>query len=197
MKSQVIRIQYAENETGSAELLEGRLARITECPLFTETLFRNSIVRLTHRPDEFNTIPAVVEVIWTPFPKRGDLFYRDKAEFMVLRGLFAQLHAECLVVVECQPDRVGLLAVGHHEGLNPRAVAEAIGMPQQQYMDSLNEGPDQAQGATVKDDQSAAGTPQQPVAEPPPPEPSEQSALKPTGQEPGNGGEEVTPVPPD
>ena len=52
MSKQIVKIHYQDRETGPAEVLKGRVARIVDSPVLNLDLCRNSIVLLDRKPSD-------------------------------------------------------------------------------------------------------------------------------------------------
>jgi hypothetical protein len=127
MSNRQIKIRYSDDEAGPAELLGGgKLARILDFPLLNDELWKDDIVKLTQ--EEY---PSVEEIVFQGFPCRSHVRYQGKDAEGILMSIFRLLFCECFPiwpVSEEKPD--GVLAVAHDDGTDPVALAEAIGIPQ-------------------------------------------------------------------
>jgi hypothetical protein len=126
----IIHIHYALDETGPAELLGQRLARILDAPLLTDELFQGDIVRLDRTLGDGDGYPRISKVVHTRFPARTYLAFDNDAEFFTLNPILAILGAECHLILPADNDTPGTMIVGDQEDLDPVALANAIGMSQ-------------------------------------------------------------------
>jgi hypothetical protein len=74
-------------------------------------------------------------VLWSPFPQKTYLRCPNIDDFVLLKRVFAQLETECVHLVFSEENEFGILIVGHHEDLDPVALAELLGVPQDEEND--------------------------------------------------------------
>src|SRR5271166_6584467 len=125
MADEMIKIYYAPEETGPAQLLGGRLARIVDPAVFGN-LWQDDIVLLTHDPEEDEGFPAIEEVVWSRYPVRSNFTFKTDEETQgaveaILPPLLRFLKADCFI------PSPGRLCVAHH-GVDVALLAEAIGL---------------------------------------------------------------------
>lgn len=131
MARNTIKIWYAHDETGPAELIGDRLARIVHPPLLADNIFPNDIVRLSHNPeDDDDGHPRIVEVVYSRYPFRANLEFDNPGQAVLLHTLFTVLGAEAHVVLPARDHEPGTMLVGHPAVLDPVALAVAVGIPQ-------------------------------------------------------------------
>ena len=130
MTMKTIKIYYNDDETGPAQLLSKRLARIIDTPVLGD-LCRNCIVRLDGDPDDTERIPGIAEVLYSPYPCRSWVYFQDDDQaaplLLIIMGV---LGADAEVVAPPKDGKRGIIAVSHDEPLDPVLLARAIGMPQ-------------------------------------------------------------------
>lgn len=125
-----VKIWYADDETGPAEILGGNMARVVDAPLLTLDIWQNDIVRLAREPSSGNGYPRIVEVVHTRHPERTYLEFHSEAECHTLRAILALLDAECRVILPPDGDKPGEMSVAHQGDIDPVALAQAIGIAQ-------------------------------------------------------------------
>jgi hypothetical protein len=130
MTAKEVKIHYADDETGPAEVLSGRVARITDTPLFNLELCRDSIVLLDRAPSNDNAIPRIKKVLHNPYPCRTPVSIYHEEEASVLMDVFRMLGADSQIVIQPTNEKPGILLVSHPEHLNPPLLAEATGIEQ-------------------------------------------------------------------
>src|SRR5262249_38009091 len=69
--SEVITIYYHHDESGPAELLEGRIARIIDMPLMNEEIFEDDIVQLDRDPEDLDGYARISKVLFSRYPVRS------------------------------------------------------------------------------------------------------------------------------
>ena len=122
----VIKIFYAPDETGPAEMLGERLARIVDVPILTDAFWRDDIVRLKEQEGE--GYPTIAEVVFTRHEQRTRLkFFGGQYVGVLLMNLFSLLQTDCAVIVLPKEEGPGILSVAHPAGLKPAAVLKLIG----------------------------------------------------------------------
>jgi hypothetical protein len=126
--NETIRIHYAPNEIGHAELLGDKLARIVDVPVFTNRFWRDDIVRLTHLPNDDVPIPGIEEVVFTRHERRSIVTFDDDFAANKLMDIFALLGAEAAVILPAKEDKFGHISVAHAEALDVGAVARISGL---------------------------------------------------------------------
>lgn len=127
----IIRIYYEPQETGPAELLGNRLARIVDPPLLTDEFFQGDIVLLDRDADDTERgYPWIEEIVVRRHAERTCLSYSNEIEFYSLSAVFAILGAECRSLLPPGEDRPGTMIVGHASQIDPVALAEAVGITQ-------------------------------------------------------------------
>jgi hypothetical protein len=126
----IIKIYYAPDETGPAQLLGKRHARIIDVPLLNDELLQDDIVRLDRHPDDPGGYPRIEKVVFTRFPERSQVSLGNTEEAMTLRAILSILDAECYVILPPRQGELGVMVVGHYEDLDPVALANAIGIKQ-------------------------------------------------------------------
>jgi hypothetical protein len=72
-----IKIYYNSRETGWAQVLHGRVARIDNTPFLSPKLCRNAIVLLDQDPKYKEGFPKIAKVLYSPYPKRTFLSFED------------------------------------------------------------------------------------------------------------------------
>jgi hypothetical protein len=128
----VVKIYYASNETGPAQYLGHRLARITASPLFHPLLCRNAIVQLDRRPEFGDDFPAIQKVIHSPYPSRMAVRFKEHKDGDYLTGLFRFLGCDADVVIPPSKKGAGVMMVSCPEHIHPQDLATALGIPQPQ-----------------------------------------------------------------
>src|ERR1700722_3618421 len=122
-----LRIYYAPDETGPAELLGEKLARIIEVPIGTQDFWRGDIVRLTHLPGDETGAPKVAEVVATRHDQRSHVLYHGSDRIAsTLMTLFSILEADSAVIASPDKEMPGLLSVAHDSWLDPVAVVKLL-----------------------------------------------------------------------
>jgi hypothetical protein len=134
-ETNVITVQYNEDETGPAELISRTVARVVSTPIFGD-LCRGSIVQLDRDAGKHEGIPQIVEVLYCPYPRRTWLRYGQEAELITLVHILRALGADSEAVFPPKGDQPGLLVVSHPEFVDPVLLAEAIGIQQPQEEDA-------------------------------------------------------------
>lgn len=128
--NKLIKIFYNPHETGPAELLGRRLARIINVPLLDDELLPGDVVRLDRGPRDLDGYPRIAKIVSRRFPARTSLWFDDPGEAMTLHAVLALLGAECHVIHQPHQGRPGEMVVGHHADLDPVALADAVGIEQ-------------------------------------------------------------------
>lgn len=146
MARKIISIWYAEDESGPAELLEGRLARIVDPVILGEGLWQNDIVRLTFSPEEKDGRPRIAEVVWSPFAKTSMLQFHHLEEAWLLRNILAMVGGDSRIVTEPKEERRGLMLVAHPEFVEPDLLADSLGIPQFEEEAAQEESSESADG---------------------------------------------------
>lgn len=123
-------IWYAGGESGPAELLRGRLARIVDTPFFADGLWRNDIVLLTHLPGEGRGYPRIARIVHQQYDATTLVSFRDPGQCWRLCSLLAVTGADTAVVAVPRGGKPGLLAVAYDTPLDPELLAEAVGIRQ-------------------------------------------------------------------
>jgi hypothetical protein len=131
MPTRVIKVRYNADETGPAELISRRVARIIDAPLLGEVC-RDTIVRLDRDPRTDEGVPEIQEVLYSPFCCQSWVQFREAGEAITLAHVLRALGADCHAALPPHDDEPGHLVVWHHDCLNPQLLAEAIGIPQPQ-----------------------------------------------------------------
>ena len=126
-----ITIWYASDESGPAELLGGRLARIVSVPLLAENLWRDDIVLLTHRPGDGEGWPRIARVVHQRYDGVCAVEFYEPGQAEVLSALLSFLGADTAVIAGPADQEPGRLAVAYDWPLNPAQLAEAIGVAQE------------------------------------------------------------------
>jgi hypothetical protein len=129
MSDEIIAIHYCQDEVGPAQKLPGRLARVAKTPEVAPDFCRNAIVRLDRDPGEGKGLLWIAEVVYNPFPRRTFLSFNDPGQGQLLVKLFASLGADAEVVFNPR-EGCSIVAVSHAEGLDPVALANALGIAQ-------------------------------------------------------------------
>jgi hypothetical protein len=157
MSDQRITIEYEAQESGPADLLGARLARIVEPALFGD-VWRDDIVALTHLPGEAEGLPRIEQVLWSRHPYRTDLTYPPScdAALSVFRFLLKGLGADFMIPISAANEKGGMLVVAHDEGLDAVKLAEAIGLPVKELVSTAanldeEEGGEGTQGGDLLD----------------------------------------------
>lgn len=128
--NRIIKIHYAYDETGPAEVLSKRLVRIIDPPLLTDEFFRDDIVHLDRDVDDYDGIPHIEHVVYKRHPERSFLAFNKSTEYHLLHSIFAILGCESLPLLPPGEDQQGMMIVGHQPHVDPVALAEAIGIKQ-------------------------------------------------------------------
>lgn len=144
-----IKVHYAADETGSAELLGGRVARIVATPVFGD-LCRNAIVHLDRDPSAAKGIPAIAEVLYSPYPYRSNLSFANEVELVILLNILAIVGADAQAIYMPRDDEPGLMLVSHQDFLDPKLLAVAIGIDQPDEEDCEDDQEDDAVSAAAK-----------------------------------------------
>jgi hypothetical protein len=132
-RGRVVRIRYAEDETGPAELLGEGLARIIDVPLLTDRFWRDDVVRLRQDPD--GGLPRVAGVAFTRFERRSMVqFFGGEGAGALLLSLFSLLGFDSAVIVLPADERPGWISVAHAAGFRPAAVVKLIGADKPECM---------------------------------------------------------------
>src|SRR5262245_17037863 len=97
MNVQTSKIFYCPDETGPAQLLGDRLARIVDPPLLAD-FSRDAIVRLSHNPVEGDKPPSITEVVWTPYDCLSRLHFDAELEADTLNAIFRLLGLDSWVL---------------------------------------------------------------------------------------------------
>jgi len=122
---------YAEDESGPAEILGERLARILSLPLFNDELFLGDIVRLDRDPRGNNGWPRIVEIVHPNYPLYTRLSFGNKDDYYLLWSILSCLGVESKDLSLVKGDSSGCMMVRHDEDIDPIALANAIGIPQE------------------------------------------------------------------
>jgi hypothetical protein len=124
----LIKIYYAESETGPAEVLGGLLARVIDVPVLTDRFWRDDIVQLTHLPTDGLGFPRIARVVHTRHECRSALeIFCDEYGTALLMHLFRLLGADSAVILPSRKGKPGILSVAHLADLDPAAVVKLIG----------------------------------------------------------------------
>jgi hypothetical protein len=158
MSQRRINIHYAEHETGPAERLSRKVARVVDFPLLNDDLHEGSIVRLDRNPDRDEGIPRIAEIIASPYSCRSMLRFRDEAESWMLLLVLRLLGAAARVMWGPKDGKPGVMVVSHDDGLDPVLLAEAIGIPQPDEEGEGEDEDDDTDGAERQEDHRRAGT---------------------------------------
>lgn len=123
----MIKIRYAEDETGWVQYLGHRLARIANHP-FADGLYIDDIVRLNCEPGK--KLPSIVEIVSSRFTHHTDLRFDDENQLRRLTMVMRALGGDCYPALPGVNGHRGLVTVAHNDNVDPVALAESIGIPQ-------------------------------------------------------------------
>ena len=127
MKNKIITIYYAKNERGPAEVLDGRIARIVDVPVFTDKFWRDDIVKLTHLPKDSSTPPKIAKVLYTRQDCRSVVTFSDEFAANKLMDIFSLLGADSSVMLTVEGRKPNRLSVAHSRFLDPLVIARILG----------------------------------------------------------------------
>jgi hypothetical protein len=164
MDNNIIQIWYAHDESGPAELIGDKLARISDMPLLTDEVWVDDIVRVTHLPEQKAGRPHIAEVVVQRFPSRAIVRIHYEEQAYVLSAVFALLTAECVLLFPPKDGKPGMLRVAYNPPLDPIGLAKAIGIDQDPGHDDSR--PDNTGPAPESVDRAAAN-PQPPGGDKP------------------------------
>jgi hypothetical protein len=124
---EVVKILYAPQETGPAELLGDSLARILDVPVLTDAFWRDDIVRLGPAPA--GPFPTVVEVVFARHGRRSQVgFFGGRFVADHLMDLFRLLGCDCTVIKTPTEEKgYGVLSIAHPAGFDPAALVRVLG----------------------------------------------------------------------
>ncbi len=140
MSNPMVKIYYDEGESGPAEYLGDRLARIDADPL-TDKVWRGDIVRISHKPGEV-AIPLITDVVCQRFPNRSILQFDDLEELAILGSHLMLAGAELGFKLPPKEGKSGFFCVAHHAHLDPTMLAEALGFFHPDDEDVIDEADD-------------------------------------------------------
>jgi hypothetical protein len=122
----VVKILYAEDETGPAALLGDGLARVLDMPVHTDAFWRDDVVRLEQSPAV--PFPRVAEVVFTRHDRRSRVeFFGGEGVATLLMNFFSLLRFDSAVVVPSAEGRPGVISVAHVAGFDPAEVVRLVG----------------------------------------------------------------------
>ena len=132
-REEVVRIHYADDETGPAELLGDGMARILDVPVFTDKFWRDDIVRLAQGPA--GQTPRIAGVVSTRFDQHSSVqFFGGESVGTLLLHIFRLLGFDGAVVVPPAEGRPGRISVAHIAGFDPAKVVKLIGADEAERM---------------------------------------------------------------
>jgi hypothetical protein len=126
----VIQIHYEPSETGPAELLDGRLARVIDAPLSATTFWKDDVVRLSHLPGEREGVPEIEAVVLRRFGDQTILVFREPEEATLLSQVLATVGADSCMVLSPRDGKPGIISVAFNPPLEPAGLAKALGINQ-------------------------------------------------------------------
>src|SRR5262249_6424412 len=120
-RGEIVKIYYAEDETGPAELLGESLARIIDVPALTDDFWRDDIVRLAAPSGE--GFPRIAEVIFTRYARRSSVrFYGGEFAAALIMNMLNLLNCDAAVIVPSVEGKSGLISVAHPDCIDPADV---------------------------------------------------------------------------
>jgi hypothetical protein len=126
VRGQVLKIHYAPDETGPAELLDERLARIIDVPALTDDFWRDDVVRLQAPPWQGH--PSIAEVFYTRFERRSRVeFFGGDVMGAALRDVCRVLGFDSAIIVPSEGGRPGIISVAHIDAFDPAALVNLLG----------------------------------------------------------------------
>ena len=96
--NKTIKIYYEPQETGPAELLGGKLAKIIDPPVLTDEIWRGDIVKLTHL-DNLNGFPRIAKVVSKQFDCVTRIDVMDVFEADMHMAIFQLLKCDFAVII--------------------------------------------------------------------------------------------------
>lgn len=142
MTERQIKIYYTPHETGPAERLGGRLARIVNTPLLAQRFWRDDVVRLTHLPGDADGLPRVEKVLFRRHADQRVVGFADAAEAMLLASVFALVGADADVLLGPANGQRGMMSVAFDPPLDPVALARVLGIEQDPEDDEAEDAAD-------------------------------------------------------
>jgi hypothetical protein len=129
MANEVVKVYYADSETGSAEVLSGRVARIVDAPVLNLKLCRGSIVLLARKPPN-GGIPQIAKILYSPHQRRTLLYSADEGKVATLLRMLETTGAETCLAWPPKDGRPGALIVSHSDDIDPVKLASGVGIDQ-------------------------------------------------------------------
>ena len=126
----IVKIFYDADETGPAQLVGRRLARIVHAPILNLDLCKDAIVLLDAEPSDDHLIPTIKEVLYNPYCCRSPVYFSSADEIIMLANILHLLSADVDVAYPPDGYKHGMAIVSHHHGLDPALLAESIGIDQ-------------------------------------------------------------------
>lgn len=128
--NRVIRIWYTANETGEAEVLWGRVARLLDKPIGVDEIWPGDLVLLTHRPGQASGSPRIARVLDQRFNVTARVLYWSFGDLDTLQSMLSVVGAGMAVLCHPDDDKPGVMIVGCNGPVDPEQLAEAIGIRQ-------------------------------------------------------------------
>jgi hypothetical protein len=125
-----IKIWYTEDEFGEAEVLWGRVARLSDKPVTADEIWPGDLVLLSHLPGQASGHPRIACILDRRFEVTARVLYWNAGDQLTLQSMLSVVGAGMVDLGTPDDDRPGVMIVGCNRPVDPEQLAEAIGIRQ-------------------------------------------------------------------
>jgi hypothetical protein len=130
MSAREFKILYNDHETGPAEVLKGRIARIVDHPLLcTDQLWKDDIVLLDRDPRKIDNFARIKKVLWTRYPYRGSYSFSHDFQMDLFLFLLRGIGVDCCVAIQATEKQSGIVHIALEMEFPLTDLFQILGLP--------------------------------------------------------------------